>query len=64
MGLDAAADSTTLVPGVSASVVVVHSAAQSPPPKWVRWGARGGQQRRGGGDLVQGDRSGLAVGDR
>ena len=32
-------ESTTLVPGVSASVVVVHSAAQSPPPKWVRWGA-------------------------
>ena len=32
-------DSTSLVPGVSGSVVVVHSADQSPPPKWVRYGA-------------------------
>ena len=29
-------DSTSLVPGVNGSVVVVHSAAQSPPPKCVR----------------------------
>ena len=33
-------ESTSLVPGVSGSVVVVHSAAQSLPPKWVRWGER------------------------
>ena len=38
-------DSTTLVPGVRASVVVVHSDAQSPPPKWVRYGA--GLESRG-----------------